>query len=235
MIRARAVAERLGRLGAFALVSLVSGSCGQALLTAPVASTMFMSVNPPFIAANGDTAIVSVFILEPAGTPVPDGTVVQFFASLGQIPEQGKTNDGVARVTFRSDARSGVARITAFSGPTTTDPIEVTIGARRPERVIVGLLDPRIDLKTGQTTARFKVTVLDADGNPVSSVPVRFSVTDNPATDTVLDRTDQTTDNNGEASARVQTRRTTAGTIRVRYQILSATALSGDIEISVIE
>ena len=215
------------------MVGLVSGSCGQALLTAPVESTMFMSVNPPFIAANGDTAIVSVFIIEPAGTPVPDGTVVQFFASLGQIPEQGKTNDGVARVTFRSDARSGVARITAFSGVTTVDPIEVTIGAKRPARVVEGLLDPRIDLKTGQSTARFKVTVLDVDGNPVSGVPVRFSSSD--PLDTVLDRTDQPTDNNGEASARVQTRRTVAGTIKVRYEILSATELNGDIEIPVIE
>ena len=235
MIRASAVTARLRRLGAFALVGLVCGSCGQALLTAPVESTMFMSVNPPFIAANGDTAIVSVFILEPAGTPVPDGTVVQFFASLGQIPEQGKTNDGVARVTFRSDARSGVARITAFSGPTTTDPIEVTIGAKRPAIVFVGLLDPRIDLKIGQSTARFKVTVLDVDGNPVSSVPVRFSVDDNPATDTILDRADQITDNNGEASARVQTRRTTAGTIKVKYEILSATDLNGVFNISVVE
>ncbi len=235
MIHASAVPTRLGRLGALALAGLVGGSCGQALLTAPVESTMFMSVNPPFIAANGDTAIVSVFIIEPAGTPVPDGTVVQFFASQGQIPEQGKTNDGVARVTFRSDARSGVARITAFSGVTTTDPIEVTIGAKRPARVFVGLLDPRIDLKTGSNTARFKVTVHDADGNPVSSVPVRFSVTDSPTTDTVLDRTDQITDNNGEASARVQTRRTTAGTIKIRYEILSATELNGEIAISVIE
>ncbi len=233
MIHASAVATRLGRLSALALASLVCGSCGQALLTAPVESTMFMSVNPPFIAANGDTAIVSVFIIEPAGTPVPDGTVVQFFASLGQIPEQGKTNDGVARVTFRSDARSGVAKITAFSGVTTTDPIDVTIGAKRPTRVVVGLLDPKIDLKSGSNTARFKVTVLDVDGNPVSGVNVRFSSSD--PLDTVLDRTDQPTDNNGEAAARVQTRRTTAGTIKVRYEILSATELNGVIEISVIE
>ena len=233
MIRARAVAARLGRFGALFFAGLACGSCGQALLTAPLESTMFLSVNPPFIAANGDTAIVSVFILEPAGTPVPDGTVVQFFASLGQIPEQGKTNDGVARVTFRSDARSGVARITAFSGSTTTDPAEVTIGAKRPSKVLVGYIDPRIDLKTGQTIARFKVTVLDVDGNPVSSVPVRFSVSD--AIDIILDRADQSTDNNGEASARVQTRRTTAGTIKVRYQILSAADLDGDIDIPVIE
>jgi hypothetical protein len=197
---------------------------------------MFVSVNPPFIAANGDTAIVSVFILEPAGTPVPDGTVVQFFASLGQIPEQGKTNDGVARVTFRSDARSGVARITAFSGTTTTDAIEVTIGAKRPKQAIGGLIDPRIDLRTGQTIARVKVTVLDEDGNPVSSVPVRFSVTKDPATDTILDRADQTTDNNGEAWVRVQTRRTTVGTIEVRAQVLSSTeGLGADIFIPVVE
>ncbi len=237
MIRATLarLATRLTRSAAAGLLGLVSISCGQALLVAPVESTMFMSVNPLFISTNGDTAIVSVFVIEPAGTPVPDGTVVQFFTTLGQIPEQGKTNDGVARVTFRSDARSGLARIRAFSGVNTTDPVEVTIGAKRPARVVVGLIDPRIDLRTGQTTARFKVTVLDVDGNPVSSVPVRFSVSDNPATDTILDRVDQITDNNGEASARVQTRRTTAGTIKIQYQILSSTALDGTIDIAVVE
>jgi hypothetical protein len=63
-------------------------SCGQAIITAPLGSTMAISINPPFIAANGDTAVVSVLVLEPAGTPVPDGTVVQFFTTLGREPPE---------------------------------------------------------------------------------------------------------------------------------------------------
>jgi hypothetical protein len=47
---------------------------------------------------------------------VADGTVVQFFTTLGRIEEQGKTNDGVARVKLVSDSRSGTARVSAVSG-----------------------------------------------------------------------------------------------------------------------
>ena len=94
-------------MAALAIAGLVLPSCGQALLSAPSGSTLQIFVNPPFIAANGDTAVVSVLAIEPAGTPVPDGTVVQFFTTLGQIDEQAKTNDGVARVNLISDARNG--------------------------------------------------------------------------------------------------------------------------------
>ena len=220
------------------VLTLIGGalsiSCGQALLTAPIGSTIAININPPFISANGDIAVVSVFVLEPAGTPVPDGTVVQFFTNLGKIQEQGKTNDGVARVNFESDARSGTARITVFSGPATATS-DVTVGAIRPKKMIVGTVDPRIDLKTGQTIADFKVTLLDENGNPVQGVPVRFSVVDNPTTDTVHTIT-ATTDNNGDAFSRVQTRRTTAGTIKVKAQALIGGAdLSTEISIAVVQ
>jgi hypothetical protein len=190
-------------------------------------------VNPPFISKDGDSAIVSVLVLEPAGTPAPDGTVVQFFTTLGTIPEQGKTNDGVARVNFRSDARSGTAKITAFSGPATTT-ADVIIGTIRPAQILPGVIDPRIDLAQGVSTARFKVTVLDASGNPVSSVPVRFSVVDNPATDTLL-VTEGFTDNNGDVFSRVQTRRTTSGTIRILATVLSGPSVSVEFTIAVVQ
>ncbi len=222
------------RLALALLAGVVSISCGQAILTAPIGSTIAIFVNPPFIAANGDIAVVSVFVLEPAGTPVPDGTVVQFFTSIGKIPEQAKTNDGVARVNFESDARSGTATITVFSGPA-TGTSEVAIGSSRPARIFQGTVDPRIDLKTGQTIADFKVTLVDASGNPVAGVPVRFSVVDNPATDTVHTIT-ATTDTNGDAFSRVQTRRTTAGTIKVKAQALIGGAdLSTEISIAVVQ
>ena len=220
------------------VLTLIGGalsiSCGQALLTAPIGSTLAIFINPPFISANGDIAVVSVFVLEPAGTPVPDGTVVQFFTNLGKIQEQGKTNDGVARVNFESDARSGTARITVFSGPA-TGTSEVAVGSSRPARIFLGTVDPRIDLKIGQSIADFKVTLVDASGNPVAGVPVRFSVVDNPATDTVHTIT-ATTDNNGDAFSRVQTRRTTAGTIKVRAQaLIGGPDLAVEIPITVVQ
>src|SRR5262245_20112371 len=86
----------------------------QAILTAPLGTIMVVQANPRTIGANGGVAIISAHLIEPAGTPVPDGTVVQFFTTLGRIEEQGKTNDGVARVKLVSDTRSGTADITAI-------------------------------------------------------------------------------------------------------------------------
>lgn len=228
------VSSRSFRSACMLLVGVAALSCGQAILTAPVGATLVMSVNPGFIAAQGDVAVVSVLVLEPAGTPVPDGTVVQFFTTLGKIPEQGKTNDGVARVNLESDSRSGTAKITAFSGAATAS-ADVIIGATRPTRVVPALLDARINLTLGQSIGRFKVTVLDANGNPVTGVPVRFSVLDNPATDTILDGPDQFTDNSGDATGRVQTKRTASGTIRLKAEVLSSTSVSAEFTLPVVE
>jgi hypothetical protein len=98
------------------IVAVTQLMCHQSILVAPPGSSMFVEANPKFIGAHGDVSIVTVFILDPTGNPVADGTVVQFFTNLGNIPEQAKTNDGVARVNFTSDSRSGRARINAFSG-----------------------------------------------------------------------------------------------------------------------
>ena len=216
------------------VASLTLASCGQAPLTAPVGSTVAINVNPPFIAAHGDSAIVSVFVLEPAGTPVPDGTVVQFFTTLGTIQKQGKTNDGVARVNLISDTLSGTARITVFAGAATATS-DVIIGAARPTRITFGLIDPRIDLGAGKSIAEFRVTVQDTNGNVIPKVPVRFSVVDSPALDRILNVADIFTDNSGDAFNRVQTTRKVAGTIRIRADVLSGTALSVEFTIAVVE
>lgn len=221
------------RICCLLLFLLVLPSCHQALPTAPQGSTLTIIANPTFIAVNGDCSIVSVIIIEPAGTPVPDGTAVQFLSNLGKVDERGRTNDGIARVNFCSDSRSGTARINAFSGAATGN-VEVTIGATRPSRVLLVALNSQIRLDLGETAADFKATVLDSSGNPVASIPVRFSVVDSPSLDRILDGPDRTTNNNGEAFGRVRTTRTTAGTIRIRVDVLAGTAISDEKTIAVI-
>ena len=66
--------------------------------------------------ANGGVSVVTAILVEPAGTFVPDGTEVFFFTNLGRVDASGKTINGVARVNFVSDARSGKATVTAISG-----------------------------------------------------------------------------------------------------------------------
>jgi len=114
------------RKAAVLLLVLLLGTCNQAIMVAPSGSSMFIEANPRFIAAHGDVSVISVQIIKPSGQPVADGTVVQFFTSLGRIDAQGKTNDGVARVNLVSDSRSGTATVTASSGGDVATPSSTT-------------------------------------------------------------------------------------------------------------
>jgi hypothetical protein len=103
-------------LGLVAALGLTHLTCHQAPMLAPPGSTLTLFANPTFIPAFGGRSVISALVIEPAGTPVADGTVVQFFTNLGRIDEQGKTNDGIARVNLVADGRSGTATVTAVSG-----------------------------------------------------------------------------------------------------------------------
>ncbi|MFI5183889.1 MAG: hypothetical protein ACHQNV_05795, partial [Vicinamibacteria bacterium] len=61
------------------LLALVHVTCNHAILTAPPGSSLALFANPAFISANGDVSVISALVIEPAGTVVADGTVVQFF------------------------------------------------------------------------------------------------------------------------------------------------------------
>jgi hypothetical protein len=192
--------------GVLAALALTHLTCHQVIMTAEPGATMTLVINPPFIAAHGGVAVVSAVLIEGLGTPVPDGTVVQFFTSLGRIDEQGKTNDGVARVNLVSDSRSGEATVTAMSGiATATETVE--IGAVRPEIVIVTANPPSIPFNS-RTTHIF-ANVLDSVGNPVPGVFVVFDVT-SPTTGVEFMQSGGSpipTDNNGRAEDILRTRR----------------------------
>jgi hypothetical protein len=104
------------RLMAMTGLPLLAVTCADVPMTAPAGTMIFMQANPWFVAANGGTSVVTALLTEPAGTLVPDGTVVLFFTTLGRVDAQGKTKDGVAKVNFVSDSRSGQATVTAYSG-----------------------------------------------------------------------------------------------------------------------
>jgi len=172
------------------LLAVAHLSCEVPPLMSP-GSSIFLQANPPFVAANGGVSVVTALLTEPAGTLVPDGTVVYFFASIGRIDSQGKTRDGVARVNFVSDSRSGDATITAFAGGAAPAPasggsastgsgsgstaITIKVGNARPSLVLV-TADPQRLRGPGAATVR--ANVFDASGNPVANVPVIFVITD---------------------------------------------------------
>lgn len=206
----RRVVEALKFWGAFAAVATaVSGvavSCNQVIMTAPPGSSITLFANPEFIPAHGGVSEITAFVVESTGSPVADGTVVQFFTSLGRIDEQGRTNDGVARVKLVSDSRSGDAKVTAFSGggsvssggggtATATVPSFPPVPPPAPApgggggtvtgtiTVKVGNTLPAVVLVnavpsriTSSRSADIIATVFDANGNPIPNVAVFFSV-----------------------------------------------------------
>jgi hypothetical protein len=159
-------------------------TCHQVILTAPPGSTMTLFANPEFIAAHGDVSVITAFLMEANGTPVADGTVVQFFTNLGKIQEQAKTNDGVARVNLISDSRSGTATVSAFSGGgtgggggTTTTTTTLTTGPNRgPAGIGTSGKSVAAGSSLGAVAASASVDVIIG-----SARPARVVVTANPS------------------------------------------------------
>lgn len=106
----------LAGLGLAGGLVLAGSSCHQSIMTAPPGSTITMVANPGFIPAFGGVSVITAVVYDGTGQPVADGTVVQFFTDLGRVDEQGRTNDGVAKVNLVADGRSGKATVTGIIG-----------------------------------------------------------------------------------------------------------------------
>lgn len=116
------------------LGAVIVTACDSSPLVAPIASTISVFSTAAALAPGG-TAEISAVVIEEAGTPVHDGTVVQFFATLGTVnPVEAETRDGVAITTFTAGSTTGTAQVTAtsggaLSGPDQPNVIDITIGS----------------------------------------------------------------------------------------------------------
>ena len=121
------------RLQLILLGALIVTACDSAPLVAPIASTISVFSTATSLAPGG-SAEISAIVIEEAGTPVHDGTVVRFSATLGTVnPVEAETRDGVAVTTFTAGGTAGTAQIAATSGGALTGPdapnvIDITIG-----------------------------------------------------------------------------------------------------------
>ena len=121
------------RLRLILLTAVIVTACDSAPLVAPIASTISVFSTATSLAPGG-TAEISAIVIEEAGTPVHDGTVVHFNATLGTVnPAEAETRDGVAVTTFTAGSTTGTAQIAATSGGALTGPeaanvIDITIG-----------------------------------------------------------------------------------------------------------
>jgi Bacterial Ig-like domain (group 1) len=161
--------------------TLLLPACESVPLTAAPGTSLTLIANPTFVVANGGISVLSAILVEPAGTFVPDGTEVFFFTNLGRVDEVGKTRNGVARVNFVSDARSGRALVTAISGgPAPTTPT-TTLATGRSGAVAAASREPSLapeaaaaSIAAGENSDTVEIAI-------GSALPVRVVVTADPA------------------------------------------------------
>lgn len=75
---------------------------------------------PRYLVAGGEPSTVAAQVVDGAGVPAPDGTVVAFVATLGLRfePAQVATRDGLAVTRLVPGTEAGFARLDAVSGAT---------------------------------------------------------------------------------------------------------------------
>jgi hypothetical protein len=189
-------------------------------LSAPTESTITLYANSTTLGLNASIEIIAT-VIESGGTPVQNGTVVNFTTTLGTIePNEARTNNGKATVRLVAGTRSGTAEVRAFSGGISSgDPLTVTVGAAAAAKV--ELLGNPSALPASGGVVQLTAVVSDAAGNRLSSVPVSF------ATDAgVLTPNSAISDGNGEARAALSTTakaRVTASVVGGTSSSLTAT------------
>ncbi|MCX6544480.1 MAG: Ig-like domain-containing protein [Acidobacteria bacterium] len=178
---------------------VLTASCSKASLMAPSSSTLTLLVSRTTVGLS-TSVNVTALVYESSGTPVHDGTVVDFFATLGTLsPAQTTTKNGQATVQLLTGTESGISEITAKSGGATlASTVKVTVGAAAAG--VVELAASPISLPSTGGTSVLTATVSDASGNRLSGIPVTFS--HNAGS---LDQSSASTDSNGQAQSRLTT------------------------------
>lgn len=159
----------------FLLAAVVASACDKVPLLAPTNTTIRLTAGLGVLPVAGSTDITAV-VIESAGTPVQNGTVVTFTSSLGTVePREARTQNGQVTVRFIAGSQSGPAKIGAFSGGSKSDDLEILVGA-----AAAGAVSLRSETafvpSTGGTTGLL-AQVIDKGGNPLRGVPVGFSAT----------------------------------------------------------
>ncbi len=203
-----------------ATLIFLTAACDKVPLLAPTGSSIFLSVNTNRLAVNGTTEITAT-VIESAGTPPQNGTLVTFSASLGTIePRDARTEGGRVSVRFTAGSQSGTARINAVSGGAQAEEVlEIQVGGAAVAAVSLRS-EPASVPNTGGTVT-IVATVRDDVGNLLAGIPVSFS-----SASGQLSTGQATTDSNGEARTTLTTNRDTIVTAAAAGQTGTFTVLA---------
>jgi len=160
------------------LAVLVSGSCENTDPIAPDGATMSLTASPnPIDLLVGNSTTITARIFSSAGVPVPDGTVIFFDSTVGQLSSlDATTQDGAATVTLTVSA-TGSATVNATSGKSKGS-LQIQITSGTPA---IHLLDASPPPPTVELSCLDPVTlagsVKDASNNPLPNLAVTFAIT----------------------------------------------------------
>lgn len=204
------------------VAALAASACDKVPLLAPTNTTIRLVSSVGVLPLSGSTEITAV-VIESAGTPVQNGTVISFSSSLGTVePREGRTQNGQVTVRYTAGTQSGKAAITAFSGGAKSENLEILVGAAGAGGVTVSATQTIVPSFGGTTT--IIATVIDTGGNPLPNTPVTFT-----ATAGALSRTTALSDDRGEARTDLQTNVDTTVTALVGG---GSSATKGEIKIT---
>lgn len=191
-------------------------------LLAPTNTTIRLVASVGLVPTGGSLDITAV-VIESAGTPVQNGTVVSFTSQLGTIePREGRTQNGQVTVRFNAGVQSGLAKISAFSGGSKSDDLDILVGAAAAGALSLRTSNTTVPTTGGTTT--LTAQVVDLGGNALRNAPVSFFTTTGTLSATVA-----LTNDRGEASTDL----TTNVNAKVTAQIGSGTtAIKGEIDIT---
>ncbi len=125
------------------------------------------------------TSNVSVSLTTPSGQPVPNGTLVRFFAhNLAVEPAEAKTENGRVEVKVKAMRRRGPARLTMTCGPITQREVfELQGGAvTRIWAQVTSRSEPTEKEKKGWSRTQFKLQLVDQWGTSVANQTYRISL-----------------------------------------------------------
>jgi hypothetical protein len=204
---------------------LVVPACDKMPLVAPTGTTITLFASSTTLGLNASIEITAN-VIESAGTPVQNGTVVSFVTTLGTIePAEARTNNGKANVRLVAGTRSGTAEVSAFSGgASTTEALKFSVGAAAAANVVL-LANPSA-LPSSGGVVQLTAVVNDSSGNRLAGVPVSFT------TDAgQLAPTSVVSDGNGEARSSLNT----TAKAKVTASVVGGTAgaLTGSVDIPV--
>jgi PKD repeat protein len=213
--------------GCALLLSAVA--CDKVPLLAPTQSTISLFATSTIVQANGSTDIIAT-VIEQAGTPVQNGTVVTFTTTLGSIePQEARTNNGRATVRFVAGSESGQATIGAVSGGATVataNLLTIKVGAAAAARIQMNASPTRVPASGG--TSVITATVSDTNGNPLAAIPVTFSADVGSLSASVA-----TTSSSGEAKVTLTTNRESKVTANAGIATTGTAAATGTITVTV--